>query len=172
MVEAGKTMSVLFFMLAGIAVVAAAMMITRRQPRASAICLIVCLLDVAGLFALLGAPLMAALQVLVVVGAVMVLPLIAIMLVDAAGDRSRQRIIGFAQFLGMAAAGYLVCILVLAIWRPPFVESPWSGENFEASTTLAAALLGRYAVPFELAGVMLLAAAVAAAAFVGRRRWL
>lgn len=50
------------------------------------------------------------------------------------------------------------------------MEAPLSGEVYESPTTLAAIMLGRYAVPFELAGVLLLVAAVAAVVLAKKER--
>ena len=51
---------------------------------------------------------------------------------------------------------------------PPFTASPSSGEYFESPATLGRVVISRYALPFELVGIMLLAAAVAAV-IIGRR---
>lgn len=161
--------TILFYILAGVALFAAAAAITRRSPLMSAVWLVIALLSAAGIFALLAAPLIAALQVLIAAGAVMVLFLFVIMLVDLSEERLRRRLISFGRVLGAIAAGYLALILALAILKPPYEGAPASGASYEAPETIAGMMMGRYAVPFELAGVMLLVAAVAAVVLVKRR---
>ena len=160
--------TILFYVLAASALFSALLTVTRRSPLMSAIWLVVSLLSVAGIFGMLGAPFLAALQVLISAGAVMVLFLFVIMLVDSGRESARPRLISFGRVLGAAASGYLALILILAIWKPPFIEAPMSGASYEAPLTLAFIVVGRYAVIFELAGVMLLVAAVAAIALAGR----
>ena len=152
----------IFYILAASAIFSAILAITRRSPLMSALMLALALLSVSGIFALLAAPLVAALQILISAGAVMVLFIFVIMLVDLGEESSRRRVVSFARILGAAAAGYLALILALAIWKPPFLEAPAGGPSYEAPLTLAQYLTGRYAMPFELSGVMLLAAAIAA----------
>ncbi|MFH0799560.1 MAG: NADH-quinone oxidoreductase subunit J [Pseudomonadota bacterium] len=154
--------TVLFYILASAAMVAAVAVITRGSPLMSAVWLVICLMCVAGIFALLNSPFLAVLQVLISAGAVMVIFIFVVMLVDLGEEAHRARAINFAKALGAIAAGYLGFILILSIARPPYVSPPASGEAFEAPLTLAGLLLGSYAVPFELAGVLLLVAAVAA----------
>ncbi|HPQ80553.1 MAG TPA: NADH-quinone oxidoreductase subunit J [bacterium] len=160
--------TILFYLLAASAVFSALATITRRSPPASAIWLVVSLLSVAGIFGMLGAPFLAALQVLIAAGAVMVLFLFVIMLVDQGEESLRPRIVSFGRVLGAVASGYLALILILAIWKPPFVEAPKSGAAYEAPLTLALAVVGRYALVLELVGVMLLVAAVAAISLAKR----
>ena len=154
--------TVLFTILAGFAVVAALATITRRSTLMSALWLVGCLVAVAGIFALLAAPLLAALQVLIAAGAVMVLFLFVVMLVDLGKEGGRARAISFGRILGAMASGYLALILALAIWKPPFLTAPASGPAYESPLTLAQILFSRYAAPFELVGAMMLVAVVAA----------
>jgi len=78
-------------------------------------------------------------------------------------------VISFGRVLGAIAAGYLALILCLAIWKPPFQAAPASGVSYEAPLTLSNLLVSRYAVPFELSGVMLLVATVAAVVLAKKR---
>lgn len=162
--------SILFYILAAAAIFSAAAAITRRSPLMSAIWLIACLLAVAGIFALLAAPFIAALQVLIAAGAVMVLVLFVIMLVDVSRERLRARMISFGRILGAVASAYLALILALAILKPPFLGAPESGASYESPVTIAGLMLGRFAVPFELAGVMLLVAVVAAVVLARKQK--
>jgi len=154
--------SILFYILAATAVIAALATITRRRAFISAVWLVVSLVSIAGIFALLAAPFLAVIQILIAAGAVMVLFIFVIMLVSPASDDARPRIINFGKILGMIAAAYLAIVLILATVRPPFTRAPLSGDAYEAPLTLGRMVFGRYIVPFELAGILLLVAAVAA----------
>lgn len=152
--------TILFYILAAVIVISAIAVITRALALMSAVWLVVCLISVAGIFALLAAPFLAVLQILISAGAVMVLFIFVVMLVDI--GEVRPRLINFGKILGAVAAAYLGFVLVMTIARPPYTEPPLSGDTYESATTMAELLLGRYAVPFELAGVLLLVAVVAA----------
>ena len=70
----------LFYILATIVVLAALFMVTRRQPLTAAVSLVVCFIALAGLYAMLSAPLLAILQILVYAGAILALVVFVIML--------------------------------------------------------------------------------------------
>lgn len=152
--------TVLFYIFASVALVAAVAVITRARPFMSAIWLAVCFLSLAALFALLAAPLMAVFQVLLSTGSVLVLFLFVIMLTEH--RERRRRLMSFGKILGAAAASYLALVLILAIVRAAHIKMPASGEAFEAPANLGQIIVGRYVVAFELVGVLILAAAMAA----------
>lgn len=153
--------SILFYILAVIGVIAAVAMITRVNPIMSVIWLVVCFLTVAGMFALLAAPLMAVLQILVMAGAIMVLFLFVVMAVDLGPEALPRREMSFGKILGAAACSYLAIVLILAVFRSPAVSPPASGPSYESAATLARLLTAYNLVPFELAGVLLLVAVIA-----------
>lgn len=160
---------IIFYLIAVMVVFSAAAVITRANPLMSAVWLIVCLIFVAVIFALLQAPFLAVLQVLISAGAVMVLFIFVIMLVDLEAGRLRARWINFAKVLGFAAAAYLAAVFAIAIMRPPFQEAPLSGDFYESPLSLSNLLLSRYVVSFELAGILLLAATVGAIVIAKKR---
>lgn len=161
-------MDVLFYILAVWSATAAALAITRRSPLASALWLIVCFLGMAGLFALLAAPLIAALQVLISAGAIMVLMLFVIMLVDIKSEVMRPRLLRFGKILGGASAAYLAIVITIAVAAPPFVEAPATGAYYRSTATLGLIVLKKYALAFEITGLLLLAACVAAVSLAKR----
>jgi NADH-quinone oxidoreductase subunit J len=160
--------AILFFVLGSTAIGAAIAAITRPHPLTGALWLMACLLAVAGLYALAGAPLVAALAALIAAGAIVVLIVFAVMLCERSAEGSGPRQIRFPKAIGAAAAAYLAILMAIAVARPPFAEAPASGDFFEAPRTLGALLLDRYAIPFELTGLLLLAATVAAIAVAKR----
>jgi len=148
--------------LAFIAVISALLVITRRNPIASALMLVVCFLATAGIFAMLGATFIAVIQILLYAGAIMVLFIFVIMLIHTEPGELKRRTITFGKILGGAAAVYLAIVLGLAIWRPPFVEFPTAGAMFVSPITLGRQLLTQYVLPFEVLSVLLLIAIVGA----------
>jgi NADH-quinone oxidoreductase subunit J len=161
-------MDAIFYILAACSVASATVAVSRRSPLSCALWLIVCFLAMAGIFALLAAPLVAALQVLISAGAIMVLILFVIMLVDIKTEITRPRLLRFGKILGGAGAAYLAIVITIAVAAPPFVEAPVTGEYYRSVTTLGLLVLNRYAMAFEIAGLLLLIACVAAISLAKR----
>jgi len=153
---------ILFYIFAAWALFAAVVAISRARPLISALWLMICFLALAGLFALLEAPLIAAMQVIISAGAVMVLVLFVVMLIDPTTEGIQPRAIRFGKILGAAAAVYLAIVMSIAVAAPPFAKAPEVGNYYQSTLTMGKFVLKRYAISFELAGVLLLAAAVAA----------
>lgn len=162
-------LDIAFYALAAWSLFAAAAAITRRSPLAGALWLVGCLIGIAALYAVLTAPLVAMLSLLIAAGAVMVLIIFVLMLIDLGPGARRPRRITFARIVGALAAAYLALVMSLSVARPPFASPPESGAFFQSPLTLGRILMDRYLLPFELAGFMLLAAAVALVTIAGRR---
>ncbi|MEW6253649.1 MAG: NADH-quinone oxidoreductase subunit J, partial [Planctomycetota bacterium] len=116
------------------------------------------------------APLIAAMQVLVAAGAVMVLILFVVMLVDVRREIARARLVRFGQILGATGAAYLALVMIIAAAAPPFAAAPDSGGYYSSASTLGLFVIKRYAAAFEIAGLMLLVACVAVIAIAGKDR--
>src|SRR5213080_1828410 len=141
---------VIFWAFAGLAILSALSCITRRSPVASALWLVVTLFSLAALFVLLDAQFIAVLQVLVYAGAIMVLFLFVIMLLNL-GRPGPTDLKGPAGLgVGVLLAGLLlVQLLGLRRVAPP--------------------LFGAYLVPFEITSILLLAAIVGAVVLAKRK---
>lgn len=134
--------------------------ILNRNPVASALCLVLCILGLAGLFIMLHAYLLAAVQILVYAGAVMVLFLFIIMLLDLSIEQRRKvHLIGLLSGLGVS--GFFLSQLFFALAHNP------RGEVTAASLPVGAVndipmigglLFSKYVLPFEVVGVLLLVA--------------
>jgi NADH-quinone oxidoreductase subunit J len=167
----------ILFILAGIiAVISSVLMILHKNPVVSALYLVLSFCSVALLFLLLGGPFIAAVQVIVYAGAIMVFFLFVIMLLNLKGveegeeRRKVQRIIalyfvcifavlilyGFALSGGAAAVGFPAA---------PAPATAAAGGNAEAVADL---LFTQYLFPFEIASVLLLAAMVGAVVLAKR----
>jgi NADH-quinone oxidoreductase subunit J len=116
---------VLFFVLAGIAVLGAVNLILRRHPIHSALSLIVVMIALAGLYLLLGAEFIAAVQVIVYAGAIMVLFVFVIMLLNA-GEEERTNLSRMAHYVGLPLGVFLMLNwpIGLAAQRPPRPTPP------------------------------------------------
>jgi NADH-quinone oxidoreductase subunit J len=163
--------TLLLYLLAGSALVAATMMILLRQPMRVALALIACMLSLAGVYALLDVHVIAVFQVLIYVGAVMVFMVYAIMLLDVRDDSYTRR---FSRLLvpGIAGVVVLLAILAHALWRALPEASVAPGDTRFGVKDFSVTFLGDYWLHFELVSVLLVAAIVAALAVlqVGRRK--
>ena len=129
-----------------------------RNPVTSAMSLVMAILSMAGLFILLEAYFLAAIQVLVYAGAVIVLFLFVIMLLDMREEeRRRFRLLGLVG----GALGFLLLAPVLV--RTLLVSRPGEGRDPEFRGTaheLGTRLFEDWVLPFEIMGILLLAAMV------------
>jgi NADH-quinone oxidoreductase subunit J len=151
----------LFYIFAGLTLFFACMVIANPfslNPVTSAMCLVMAIASMAGLFVLLHAFFLAAVQVLVYAGAVMVLFLFVIMLLDLKVEE-RRRIKFLAMIAGFIVVGTFGGIFMQALGNRLL---PVQGEpTLEGSTVLLGHLLfTKYALPLEIVSVLLLVAMV------------
>jgi NADH-quinone oxidoreductase subunit J len=158
-----------FLLFAAASVITALTMILVRNPVHSALALMACFLQVSAIFVLLEAPLLAVIQLFVYVGAIMVLFLFVIMMIDVR-EAVLQRFLPGGNLPALVLLVLLGAeMLVLVLWSDRFsVTEPiamhTSGEVRQLSTTLFA----DYLLPFEAASVILLAALVGAVVLARR----
>ena len=167
---------VVFWALAGLAVLGAMLCITRRNPVASALWLVVTLFALSALFMLLDAQFIAVLQVLVYAGAIMVLFLFVIMLLNLGrgGPSDFKGPAGLA--FGVLLAGLLLLQLrILGRAAPPAAiqlpEGAMAALQRDQGMVAAVArpLFDAYLVPFEITSLLLLAALVGAVVLAKRK---
>jgi NADH-quinone oxidoreductase subunit J len=163
-----------FWFFAVILVIAAICVITARNPVHSALFLVLSFFTAAALWILLRAEFLAIALVLVYVGAVMVLFLFVIMMLDINLDRLRE---GFWSYLPLGASVGIVMVLEMAVVLGgpyfglqvlPAPKDP--GAGYSNTKELGRLLYTDYAYPFELAAVLLLVAIIAAIALTLRKR--
>jgi NADH-quinone oxidoreductase subunit J len=155
---------VLFGVLAAMAVVSAIALITARNPITSAMSMVMHFLSLAGLYLTLHAQFMAAIQVLVYAGAIMVLVVFVIMLLNLGSDESLRERLMSRQALGIASAVALGAGLIWVISRVTFNDRPEDPRLTELGTidAVGKALFSDYVFPFEMVSLVLLAAVVGA----------
>ena len=164
---------VIFWGFAGLAVAAALLCITRRNPVASALWLVVTLFAIAALFVLLDAQFIAVLQLLVYAGAIMVLFLFVIMLLNLGrgGPTDIKGPLGLGA--GVLLAGLMLVQLLglrQAATAPMLAPGSMARAAAEQGMVPAVArpLFTAYLVPFEITSVLLLAALVGAVVLAKR----
>ena len=129
-----------------------------RNPVTSAMFLVLTIISMSGLFVLLQAYFLAAVQILVYAGAVIVLFLFVIMLMDVK-EEERRRLHKFGTFLGIAAIVGLAGIMINTVRLSGIGESlVKSGEG--ETDSLGQLLFTSYVLPFEIISVLLLVAMV------------
>jgi NADH-quinone oxidoreductase subunit J len=151
---------VIFYILGGVSVIGALFMVTRKSPLAGALALVVSMAGVAGLFALLHAEFIFILQILLYAGAIMVLIIFTIMLLNLSPEEIEERPVGKVKSVLIVAAcvvgfiGFLRVILLL----PEGV--PFVAPTFGNIEEVGSLMLSRYLFPFEIISVLLLVAIV------------
>lgn len=152
--------TIIFWTAAIVAVVAALRVVSLRNPVSSVLHLIVTLMALAVLFLQLSAEFIAALQVIVYAGAIMVLFLFVVMLLNLRKDEFGPDRLPGVRFLGAVAGGALLAelLFVLAGAQADVAPAP---EGFGSVRMIGLALFGDYLFPFELTSILLLAAALA-----------
>ena len=159
--------AVLFILFGAIAVCGAIMVVTRKHPMASALYLILTLFAVAALFVLRQAHFLAAIQVIVYAGAVVVLFVFVIMLINVPEDRLPVERATTVRVLGVLAAGFFILESAVLARR----YSMPTGPAAEVGTveTVGRALFTDYLLAFEITSVLLLAAVIGAIALAKRK---
>jgi NADH-quinone oxidoreductase subunit J len=167
---------VLFWTFAGIAVLSALLCITRRNPVVGALWLVVTMFQIAAMFVLLDAQFLAVLQVLVYAGAIMVLFLFVIMLLNLGGATppDMRGPAGLAVATLLAGAMGLQLFIVARSAPPADVTLPPGAlaaaqQSQGLVASVARPLFTTYLVPFEITSVLLLAAIVGAVVLAKRR---
>ena len=161
--------SLLFYILGSIAVSAAFGVLAMRRVFYAAICLIVCLTALSGVYMLLDSPFIAAVQVIVYAGAIMVLFLFVIMLLDpfsAAALRDKRR--SLALFAPLLATVFLV--LLVPILKAVSLPKPAPAETpFGTAGAIGEALFREYLLPFEVTSILILVAIIGAVVLAKRQ---
>ena len=157
----------LFIVFGAIAVGSAIMVVTRRHPMASALYLILTLFAVAALFVLRQAHFLAAVQVIVYAGAVVVLFVFVIMLINVPEDKLPVERVTAMRFLGIVVAGLLILESALVVRRSGMTGNPAADSG--SVEAVGRALFTDYLLAFELTSVLLLAAVIGAIALAKKK---
>lgn len=168
---------VAFYYLAVASVASAILAVTRRDPVHSMLWVLALFLHVAGIFLLLSAEFLAAVQVIVYAGAILVFYLFVLMLLDVPDEKTGPRFsahwpLAAAGGLGLTALVWIAQIESAGMWYTVSgstvsrtVERPHAGSLVEVGQ----AIFGPFALPFEMTSLVLLAAIVGAVVLARRR---
>ena len=165
--------TVLFYLFAAVTVFAALRVISSRNPVHSALFLVLTFCSAAGIWMLLKAEFLAITLVLVYVGAVMVLFLFVVMMLDINLDSVRR---GFwmnlpvALFVGVVVVLELAAVLIHSFGGVRATDAPRLPADYSNTKALGSLLYTEYVWAFEIAAVILLVAIVSAIALTLRRR--
>jgi NADH-quinone oxidoreductase subunit J len=153
---------VIFFVLAALAVLGAVSLILQSHPIHSALSLILVMVSLAGLYLLMGAEFIAAVQIIVYGGAVMVLFIFVIMLLNA-GVEERTNFSKLATFAGIPLALALGGIIAAAIARSSgHLPAPAANGAMSSTRELSMLLFSTFVYPFELTSFLILVAILGA----------
>lgn len=161
--------TVLFYIFAGLAIAAAISTVYHRNPLYSAISLVGTFLSLACIYITLAAPFIAAVQILIYAGAIMVLVVFVIMLLNLEADPGRNRL-KYLYFMGVGLAVLLLgqtFYIYSAVVRAPNVASDQT-QTVGNTVSLGRAMYTEYLLPVEIVGVLLLMAIIGAVILVRR----
>ncbi len=167
----------MFYLLAALVVGSAFVVALARSLIYSAFALLFTFAGVAGLYFLLGADFLAASQLLIYVGGILVLLLFGVMLTHRLYDldlRTGTRHLGAGALLALALFAFLVFGGGTFLGAGVLLEMPWAANPVRVPGPTTAAIgelfLGRFLLPFETASLLLLVALVGAALIVRRKK--
>ena len=156
-----STILIIFCVLAAITLATAFLTIFSKNPIHSAIYLVICFFSIAGHYLLLNAQFLAMVHIIVYSGAIMILFLFTIMLMNLNEEREvhRPRI----TRLGAIVSFCLICLVLIAIFinsKPIVGEYTATGQDYQSIKVLGKILLNEYMVPFEFVSILLLVAMI------------
>jgi NADH-quinone oxidoreductase subunit J len=147
-----------FYYFASVAVITALLAVSRANPVHAVIFLVPCFFHVAGIFVLLGAEFLAAIQILVPAGALMILYLFVVFLFNLSeikGRRITHRQSLLAGIVSMLLIFLLVVLSLQSLFPGPFEELA-EGFAIDNTATVGGSLYTKFLFPFELASLVLL----------------
>jgi NADH-quinone oxidoreductase subunit J len=160
-----------FYYLAAASIASAGLAVTRSNPIHSMLWVLALFLHVAGIFVLVGAQFLAAVQVIVYAGAILVFYLFFVMLLDLPSETAARR---FGAHWPLAAVAGGIFAVLLVRWNQPGLAAPPPAATAAAApmphvAAVGMALFTEFALPFELVSLILLMAIVGAVV-VARRK--
>ncbi len=161
-----------FFVLAAVAIISALLMITRRNPVMSALYLIANFFMLAGIYLMLKAQFLAIIQILVYAGAIMVLFVFVIMLLNLSDEQRLAERINYKKIIAfvLAAAMFLEVIYVVSLYPSGnlLAQSPDAGK-IGTVEYIGSQLFTKFIFPFEITSMLLLAAMIGAIVLAKKR---
>ena len=165
-------LTLLFILFGALAIGCALAMVAQRNPLYSAISLIGVFISLACLYVMLAAPFIAAVQVIVYAGAIMVLVVFVIMLLNVEQEERRRPRLRFLVPVAVGLAAILIAeVAFILVTVQEFRVTPATGASDVGLThSIGSALFTRYLLPFEITSILLLMAIVGAMTLARRSR--
>ena len=158
-----------FFVLALLLIASALVVITNRNPVTSAVALAFNLVAIAGLYMVLDAQFIGLLQVIVYAGAIMVLILFVIMLLNLREEARAHPVGTFQRILAPLTALLFAIVIGRAIWLSAPSSFPEKTEGFGTAASLGKELYTRFYYPFEAISLLLVVAMIGAVLLAKRK---
>jgi NADH-quinone oxidoreductase subunit J len=157
-------LALLFILFGGLAIGCAVSMVVQRNPLYSAISLIGVFISLASLYVMLAAPFIAAVQIIVYAGAIMVLVVFVIMLLNVEEEERRRVRLKFLVPTALALAAVLIAEAAFIFYFVGATPSPQDPGTSDVGLTasIGTGLFTKYLLPFEITSILLLMAIVGA----------
>jgi NADH-quinone oxidoreductase subunit J len=166
-------MDPVFSILAAVSTGSAAMVVTRRNPVYSAVWMLVCFVSMAMLYLSLHAPFLASIHVIVYTGAILVLFLFVIMLLNLKEDE-----LGEEYPLALRGGVAVACALLFGLLAKPFLEDgalavplPAVPETYGSVEHVGMLLFTAYGLPFELVSLLIIVAMFGSLILAKKKLW-
>lgn len=153
--------TVIFYILAAITLGTALMTVLSKNPVHSAVYMIICFFSLAGHFLLINSQFLAIVHIIVYAGAVMVLLLFTLMLMNLNDHHEERKKIASRIAAILAACLTTFVLLAVLLKASPVIETYKStGVDYQSVAVIGQVLLGEYLIPFEFASILLIAAMI------------
>ena len=154
--------TLLFILFGGLAIGCALSLVAHRNPLYSAISLIGVFISLACLYLMLAAPFIAAVQVIVYAGAIMVLVVFVIMLLNVEEEERRRTRLAYLVPVAVFFAAVLIAEVMFVLYAVPIQAARDNTSNVGLTASIGAGLFTTYLLPFEVTSILLLMAIVGA----------
>lgn len=156
-------LTTIFYILSALTLASAFLTILSRNPIHSAIYLVVCFFSIAGHYALFNAQFLAMVHLIVYSGAIMILMLFTVMMMNFNKERfiQKKKMVVFAAVVSFCLIAFVILAALLKS-QPIIEEYHISGQDYQSIKVLGQVLLNEFVVPFELAAMLLLVSMIGA----------
>lgn len=155
--------TIIFYILAAMTLGSAVMTVISKNPVSSAVYMIVCFFTIAGHMLMIDAQFLALVQILVYSGAIMVLILFTLMLMNLREeDESKKKT--FSKIAAVVSSGLAMIVLLAVLVRADGViaEARSTGVEFQTAKVIGDVLMNEYLLPFEFVSILLITAMIGA----------
>ncbi len=155
--------TIIFYILAAMTLGSAVMTVLSKNPVTSAVYMIVCFFTIAGHMLMIDAQFLALVQILVYSGAVMVLVLFTLMLMNLSEDHEpKKKVMSRVAAVISAGLAMIVMLAVLIRGEVAISEAQVQGVEFSSAKLIGEVLMNEYLLPFEFVSILLITAMIGA----------